>query len=140
MRYRTVTAEVQIPGVILGVDPGSLHPRRQDIEPLLALAAADDLPDTGDQDIHGRHGPAIIIDPHIEGLDRGRIIGDDKRPPEDLFGQIAFMLRLQIDSPADLELKFFLRLQQAIDGLGVGDMGEFLLHHPPAVWREAPFL
>jgi hypothetical protein len=46
-RHRAVPAEIAIPGVELLVDAALCHGRVEHVEPLLALAAADGLADTG---------------------------------------------------------------------------------------------
>ena len=45
MRHRAVAPQIAVPGVVLLVDAALGHGAVQDIEPLLALAAADDLAD-----------------------------------------------------------------------------------------------
>src|SRR5262249_24585620 len=43
VRHRAIAAQVPVPGVVLLVDAALRHARVQHLEPLLALAAADDL-------------------------------------------------------------------------------------------------
>jgi hypothetical protein len=45
MRHRAVAARIAVPGVVLAVDAALGHAAVQYFEPLLALAAADDLAD-----------------------------------------------------------------------------------------------
>ena len=45
--------QVQVPPVVLGVHAQFLHAGLQHVQALLALAAADDLPDAGDQAVGG---------------------------------------------------------------------------------------
>src|SRR5262245_51256982 len=45
VRHRAVAPEVAVPGVVLTVDGAFGHARIQYVEPLFALAAADDLAD-----------------------------------------------------------------------------------------------
>src|SRR5712691_2321107 len=45
MRHRAVAPEIAVPGVVLPVDAALRHASIQHLEPLLALAAADDLAD-----------------------------------------------------------------------------------------------
>src|SRR5207302_5132494 len=52
MRHGAVASEVPVPGVMLLVDAALRHAGVEHIEPLLALAAADDLADAGRQHVH----------------------------------------------------------------------------------------
>src|SRR6185295_14636556 len=56
MRHRPVAAQVAIPAVVVLVETGLRHARIEDVEPLLALAAADDLADPGGEDVHRGDG------------------------------------------------------------------------------------
>src|SRR5262245_14874484 len=49
-------AQIKIPPVVFGFQMLLGHSLGQYIEPLLALAAADDLADLGDEDVHRPHG------------------------------------------------------------------------------------
>ena len=60
MRHRAVAAQVPVPGVMLQVDAALGHARVEHREPLLALAASDDLADPGRQHVHRRHRPAVV--------------------------------------------------------------------------------
>src|SRR5271169_6376360 len=72
MRHRAVAAQVAVPGVVLAVDVALGHARVEHFEPLLALAAADDLADPGCEHVHRRDRPPVVVDPHVEGFDRLR--------------------------------------------------------------------
>src|ERR1700719_4314995 len=50
-RHRAVAAQVAVPGIVLPVDAALGHAAVQSLEPLLALAAADDLTDPGRQHV-----------------------------------------------------------------------------------------
>jgi hypothetical protein len=52
-----------------GAIPALLHPAHQHIVALLALAAADDLADPRHQQVHGRHGPFVVVEAHVKGLE-----------------------------------------------------------------------
>src|SRR6516165_8991669 len=69
MRNRAVAPEVAVPGVVLLVDAALGHAAVQHVEPLLALAAADDLADSRRQYVHRRGGAAVVVEPHVERLD-----------------------------------------------------------------------
>src|SRR5437899_12807211 len=56
VRHRAVAAQVAVPGVVLPVDAALGHAAVQYLEPLLALAAADDLADARRQHVHRRDG------------------------------------------------------------------------------------
>src|SRR5690242_11417791 len=59
VRYRTVAAQIAVPGVVLPVDAAHSHAPVQHFEPLLTLAAADDLADSRRQHVHRRDGPPL---------------------------------------------------------------------------------
>src|SRR5216683_2666339 len=75
------------------------HARIEHFEPLLALAAADDLDDPRRQHVHRPDGPAVIVDPHVEGLDVLWVVHHDDRLLRVLFREIALVLRLEVDAP-----------------------------------------
>jgi len=54
---------------MIGVDAALCHCMVQYLDPLLALAAADDLADPRRQYVHRRHRPAVVVQAHVKGLD-----------------------------------------------------------------------
>jgi hypothetical protein len=58
---RTVAPEIRLPGVLVLVDAALGHAAIQHLEPLLALAAADDLADSRHQYVHRRDTAAVIV-------------------------------------------------------------------------------
>ncbi len=97
MRQRAVAARVAVPGVVLPVDAVLGHIAIQYLEPLLALAAADDLADSRRQHVHCGDRAAIVVHPHVEGFDGLRVVRHDDRLLRVFLGQIALVLRLQVD-------------------------------------------
>jgi hypothetical protein len=105
---------------VLAVDAALSHAAVQYFEPLLALAAADDLADRRCQRVptppspaRGRglgrgDGAAVVVHPHVEGFDVLRVVHNDDRLLGVFLGQIALMLRLQVDSPVDREREVLL--------------------------------
>src|SRR6266849_538235 len=91
-----VATEIAVPGVVLLVDAALGHARIEHFEPLLALAAADDLADPRRQDVHRRDGPAVSVYPHVERLDVLWVVHHDDRLLGVLFGQVALVLRLEV--------------------------------------------
>ena len=79
---------------------------------ILSLAAADNLSDARHQTVHSRHGLSVLVQLHIEGLDLLGIIRHKDRTLENLLGQIALVLRLQIASPVYLVFKLVIVLLQ----------------------------
>src|ERR1700730_10945650 len=75
--------------------PRSAMLRSQYVEPLLALAAADDLADPRCQHVHRRDCPAVGVQTHVEGFDVLRVVHHDDRLLRVFLGPIAFVLRLQ---------------------------------------------
>src|SRR5215831_11201023 len=61
VRHRTVTAQISVPTVVLFVDAAFRHACIQNLEALLALAAADDLTNAGCKHIHSSDCPAVVI-------------------------------------------------------------------------------
>ena len=78
---------------------------QQHVVTLLALAAADDLADARRQDVHRGDGLPVVVAAHVEGFDLVRIVGDDHRLLEKLFGEVALVLALQVDAPVGRELE-----------------------------------
>ena len=120
MRHRAVAAQVEIPPVSLWVESLFFHSRFEHVEPLFALAAADDLAYAGHQHIHRAHGLSVVVDAHVKRFDGPRVIEEDHRSLENLFGQITLVLGLQVLAPSDRELKTFAGFFQPLDRLGVG--------------------
>src|SRR6266511_3785249 len=92
VRDRPVAAEVAIPAVVLLVEPGPGHAGVEHVEPLFALAAADDLADARREHIHRRNRFSVVVDPHVERLDLLRVVHQDHRLAGVLFGDVAFVL------------------------------------------------
>src|SRR6202035_3428092 len=69
VRHGAVAAQIAVPGIVLLVDVALGHARIQYFEPLLALAAADDLADPRRQYVHRRDGAAVVVHPHVERFD-----------------------------------------------------------------------
>ena len=120
-----VAPQVAVPPVILGLHAQLLDAALQQLQTLLALAAADDLADAGDQAVRGGHGLAVVVHAHVERLDLLGIIGDEHGALIDLLGEIPLVLGLQVAAPEHLVVELVVVLLQNGDGLGVG--------HPPEV-------
>ena len=105
----------------------------QHVKTLFALAPADDFTNAWHQHIHRRNCLAIVVRPHVEGLDARRIVRHDDGTADVLFDQPAFVLALQVHAPFHGKLEFLLLVglgvAQQVDGLGVGQMGEGGVHH-----------
>ena len=107
------------------VDAALRHAPVQHFEPLPALAAADDLADPGRQHVHRCDRPAVVVHPHVEGLDGLRVVHHDDRLLCVFFGQIALVLGLRVDAPFDRELELLVRPLEHLDRLAIIDMHEF---------------
>jgi hypothetical protein len=83
---------------VLLVDAALGYAPVQYFEPLLALAAADDLADPRRQEVHCRDRAPVIVGAHVEGFDRLRVVHRDDRLLGVLLGQVALVLRLQVDA------------------------------------------
>ncbi len=131
MAAGAVTPQVQIPPVVLGVQPQLGHARLQHVDALLALGPADDLPDAGHQAVGGGHGPAVVVQAHIERLNILGIVGDKHRLFEHLLGEVALVLRLEVAPPLHLVVKLFVVLFQQLNGLSVAHPGKVGGGHVP---------
>src|SRR5712671_6480028 len=72
--HRAVAAQIAVPGVVLLVDAALHHARVQHLEPLLALAAADDLTDPWCEHVHGGDGAPVVVHSHVERFDVLRVV------------------------------------------------------------------
>jgi len=61
MRHGAEAAQVEYHQYSLSREVMLAHVLQQDVEPLLALAAADDLADARHQEIHRADRPAVVI-------------------------------------------------------------------------------
>ena len=121
MRDAAVAAQVGIPGVIFGFEALGGHQRLQNIETLLALAAADDFADAGNEQIHRGGGFAIVVLTHVEGFDAFRVVEDGHGAFDVLLGQKALVLGLQAFAPNDGVFEAAAGFEQNIDRVGVAD-------------------
>ena len=135
----SVLAQLQIPPVVLGVEAEVDDLFFQEVEPLFALAAADDLADFWNKYVHRGDGFAIVVGAHVEGFDLRGIVGEDDRFFAVFFGKIALMLRLKIAAPFDGKLKRFVRLFQDLDRFCVGQVGKGRIERHASDARSAPF-
>ena len=119
-----VAAQVAVPPVILRVHAQLLDAALQNVQPLLALAAADDLADAGHQTVCRGHGLAVVVQAHVEGLDLLGIVGDEHGALEHLLGEIALVLGLQIGAPIYLIVELVIVLLQDLHRVGVADAAE----------------
>ena len=101
-----------------------MHALHKHVIVVLTLAAADDLADAGHKAVHGRDSLAVGIQLHVERLDLLRIIRDEDRALEDLLGQIALVLGLQIAAPKDLVVELVIVRFEQLDSLGIRHMAE----------------
>ena len=80
------------------------------IPQLAALAGGDDLADFVDKNVHRPDGFSVVVDAHIEGLQRARVVVEDHGPLKMLFRKVALVLGLEVDAPLDRKLELFWRL------------------------------
>lgn len=97
------------------------HVVEEDVEALFALAAADELADAGNEQIHGGDGAVVIVDAHVERFDFLGIVEDGDRAFQMLFGKIALMFRLQIDAELDGVFEGFAGLLERVDGVFIAE-------------------
>lgn len=70
--------------------------------PVLPLAAADELPDLWHQHVHGCHRLAVVVEPHIEGLDLLGVVVHDDWLLVDHLTQVALMLSGKVNAPVHI--------------------------------------
>jgi len=124
VRRRAEAPEIEIPPVDRLVEAERLDPPLQDVEPLLALRASDDLAEARNEDVHGADGPAVLVELHIEGLDLLRVVGDDEGAADHLLGEEFLVLALEIAAPVGLELEGLGRLLELFYRVGIGEARE----------------
>ena len=129
MARGAVLSEIQIEVVGGLVHAQLLDALLQQLVAVLTLASADDLADTGDQAIHSSDGLSVLVQLHVESLDLLRVVGDEDGLLEDLLGEAALVLGLQIAAPEHLVIETIVVLLQDLDGLGVGDAAKIGIHH-----------
>jgi hypothetical protein len=125
VRHRAVAPKIAVPGVVLLVDAALGRIAVQYVEPLLALAAADDFADPGRQYVHRRDRPPVVVHAHVEGFDGLWVAHHDDWLLRVFLGQIALVLRLQVDALLDRQLEFLVRPLEHLDRLAVIHMHEF---------------
>ncbi len=105
MRNTPEPSGIKIPPVILQRDAHVLHSLFKQIKPFLTLTPADYFPYAGHKDIHGRNGPAVIVQSHIERFYFFGIIVNNYRLFEIFLRKIALMFRLKVSPVVNLILK-----------------------------------
>ena len=123
-----VAAQVEIPPVVFLAQTELLHALGEQVEPLLTLAAADDLADARHEAVRRGDGLAVVIHAHIKRLDVLRVIRDEHGLVEHLLGQVALVLGLQVDAPLDGVVELVAGLLQQLHGVGIGDAAEVVVH------------
>lgn len=122
-----VAAEVQVVLVLVLLHAELLDAALEDVEALLALGAADDLSDAGDEAVRGGDRLAVVVLAHVERLDVLGVVGDERRLLEVLLREVALVLGLEVDAPLDRVLELVavcLGVRQDLDGVRVGDARE----------------
>ena len=121
MRDGAVAAQIQIPFVIGRIHLVAAHVFFQHIEPLLALAAADDLADSGHEHIHRSDGFSVVVQPHVERLYLLRIIENRHGTFEVFLGEPALVFRLEIGAVCDGEFELLAARLQQLDCVRISD-------------------
>ena len=101
MTAGAVAAQVAVPPVVLGIHAELADALFEQLDALLALAAADDLADARNEAVRRGDGLAVVVEAHIERLDLLRIVRDEHGALEDLLGEVTLMLSLKVDAPLD---------------------------------------
>src|SRR6516165_1178043 len=92
VRDRAVATQITIPSVVRLLDAALRHPSVQHVEPLFALAAANDLADTRSEHVHCCDRSAVVVHSHIEGFNILWVVHYDHGPLDVLLSEVALML------------------------------------------------
>ncbi len=79
-------AQIEVPPQVLVGHAAPDQLLLQGLEALLALRAADDLPQPRHQQVGGGHGLLVVVEAHVEGLLLDGVVGDEDRLAEVLLG------------------------------------------------------
>ena len=88
------SSQIEIPPVGFFIETAGAETLQEHVISFFALAAADDLTDSGNQHIHGARGSVVFVDAHVKGFDIFGVVGDDHRLLENFFGKKALVLGL----------------------------------------------
>src|SRR3954469_13856199 len=124
MGHGAIASKVEVPPVILLVEMLRFHAGFEYVKAFFALAAADDFADAGNEHVHRAHRFAIVVDAHVKRFDGGGVVVNDKRFAEFFFGEIAFVLGLQVVAPLDWVLELFAGGSEDFDGFGIAESAE----------------
>ena len=119
MRNGAEFPQIEIPTVVFQIETIGDHAILEKVMAFLALRSANDLPHSGHENIHRGHRFAIIIGPHVEGLDRFWVVVNGERALHHFLTEIALVLGLQVHAPLHGIVELLARLQQLLDGLGI---------------------
>ena len=122
-----IATQVKVVLVLLGIHPQLLDALLKHVQSLLALRAADDLPNAGYQAVCCGNGLAIVVQAHVERLDVARVVGHERGALEVLLGEVALVLGLEVDAPGDRVLEHragVLGVLEDLHGVGVAHARE----------------
>ena len=128
MLYAAVSAQIEIPPVIFLFESELLHACGQKVESLLSLRTADDLAYTGNEHIDRGYRLSVVIETHIERLDLLRVIGDEDRLFEYLFGKESFVFGLKVCAPIYGVLELVFMLFKYLYRTSIGDLFEIAVY------------
>ena len=121
MRHAAITTQVDIPVIGRFLEPLFAQIRQEHLEPLLALAATDDLADARHEQVHRRDRLAVVVAAHVEGFDLFRVVVDRGGTAEMMFGQVTLVLGLKGVPILDRILEGLSAREEQRHRLGVGD-------------------
>jgi len=127
MRHRSKLPQVEIPAIVLLIQPGLTNSRNENVVAFFSLTASNDLADPRSQDVHGPDSSSILIQAHVKRLNLLGVIGNDYWLAENLLCEVPFMLTLQVTAPEDREFEgstILDRCFQNSNRFRVGDVGE----------------
>ena len=137
VRNSSESAKRKVAYVIILVHTSHSHCFQKLFGVRLSLAAADYLADTWHKQVGCGNGLAVSVLLHVEGLDVLWIVNYEHRLVEHGFGNVSFVLGLQIAAPFYRVLEFHARLFQNVNSVGVVKNLELAVHNLLELFSES---
>ena len=121
VRYAAEPTQIEVVLIVGELHAARLYFAEEFVVIVFALRAADDLAHAGHEQIGRGYGLAVGVLLHVERFYLARIVYDEHGFFVVLVGEVAFMLRLEIESPFDGVDELLARLFENIYRLGIID-------------------
>lgn len=136
----SVPSQIEIPVIRLSVQPGMRDGALEVRQTFLPERTADEFPDSGNKEVKAcdgrcrcRRGRGVVVQAHVEWLQRLRIVCHEYRRAEFLAGEVLLVLGLQAGAPLGRVFEWFDGMLFSKDryGFGVGYSDERSIRHLP---------